>query len=144
MWREKDTIKTYSDGDVIVKEGDKGTEMYIINSGEVKVSKRMEDKQVELAQLGRGDFFGEMSLLENVSRSATVTAIGTTKVIILNMGNFMLKIKRDPSFTFTLMQKMSKRIRTLGEDLVDALKKTSQKDIQNKITKGEFSKYKPS
>jgi len=144
MWREKDTFKIYSDGDVISKEGDKGTEMYIINSGEVKVTKRMEDEQVELARLGRGDFFGEMSLLENAPRSATVTAIATTKILVLNMGSFMLKIRRDPSFAFTLLQKMSKRIRTLNEEFVDALEKTHQKDIQDKITKSEFSQYKPS
>lgn len=143
MWREKDTIKTFTDGEVIVKEGSTGMEMYIISSGEVKVNKLMRDKEVELAWLGRGDFFGEMSLLENAPRSATVTAVGTTKVIVLNLGNFMLKIRRDPSFAFSLMQKMSKRIRLLNEDLLNALKDKPQEDIRSKITKSEFRNMAP-
>jgi CRP-like cAMP-binding protein len=143
MWREKDTIKTYQDGEVIVKEGSSGTEMYIISTGAVRVTKLMNDKEVELARLDRGDFFGEMSLLENVPRSATVTAVGTTKVLVLNIGNFMLKIRRDPSFAFTLMQKMSKRIRSLNDNLLGALKSASGEDVQGEITKSEFRKYRP-
>lgn len=142
MWRDKDTIKTYSDDDVIVKEGDDGTVMYIIVSGEVRVCKLLGDEQVELARLGRGDYFGEMSLLDRSPRSATVTAIGETKVMVLNMGYFMLKIRRDPAFAFSLMVKMSERIRTLNDNLIISLNDDTPKDVRDKIAASEFIAHK--
>ena len=129
MWREKDTIKTFGDGEVIVQEGDTGKEMYIISSGSAKVTKRSETgKDVHLRDLERGSFFGEMSILEGEPRSATVTAVGETKVLVLAVGSFMLKIRRDPSFAFSVMQKMSKRIRLLSNELTDAIGKAPAED----------------
>ena len=118
MWREKDITREYKKGDVIIKEGDLGREMFIIKSGSVDVIKRDDKKDIVLATLEKGDFFGEMAILENVPRAAMVIAREVTHVIVLNIGSLLIKIRKDPAFAFNMMQKMSKRIRMLNEKLL--------------------------
>lgn len=113
MWRTKDTINQYDDGEIIVNEGEAGGSMFIIVSGAVKITKSKGDGDLELAKLVKGDYFGEMSLLQNAPRSATVTAVGTTRLMVLSMATFMLKIRRDPSFALSVMIGLSERLRNM-------------------------------
>lgn len=117
MWREKDIVKVFKKGDTIIKEDDYGREMFIIQSGSVDVFKGQGVSRIHLATLDRGDFFGEMSILENVRRSATVIAREETSLLVLNAGSFLVKIRKDPTFAFSLMQRMSNRVRVLNEKL---------------------------
>jgi CRP-like cAMP-binding protein len=118
MWRKKDIKRVYQRGDCIIREGDSGNEMFIIQSGSVDVYKDDGDKRVFLATLGRGEFFGEMAILENIRRSATVIAREEVHLIVLNAGNFMLKIRKDPTFAFSVMQRLSRRIRVLNDKVL--------------------------
>jgi len=117
MWKDKDSEKNVSSGEVIVREGDQGFEMYIIRKGAVEVIKNVNGKEIILDVLERGEFFGEMSLLEGLPRSATIRAKSDVTLLVLTSGNFMLKIKRDPSFAFEVLQKMSARIRRMNEEI---------------------------
>ncbi len=118
---QQELEKVYEDGEIIVSEGDHGRDMYIIQKGEVVIIKKVGDKELILATLGKGDFFGEMSLLESEPRSATVRSVGQTKILVLQSGGFLLKIRRDPTFGFEMLQKMSGRLRALNEKLIKAL-----------------------
>ncbi len=112
-----DYEETYRDGEVIVREGDETREMYVIQSGEVVATKKMEGREMALVRLGRGKFFGEMSLLESMPRSATIRAVGDTKLLVIKPGSLLLKIRRNPTFAFEMLQHMSKRIRNTTEQL---------------------------
>ena len=114
--------ETYSDGELIVREGDDSREMYVIQSGGVLVTRRIGGKRVELAQLERGNFFGEMSLLESVPRNATIRAVGETRVLVIKPGELLLKIRRNPTFALEMLQQMSLRIRRLNVRLEDLLR----------------------
>ena len=116
---EHEITKTFQDGSVICREGDLSREMFVIRSGIVEVSKSLADKEVVLARLYRGDFFGEMSLLESEPRSATVRAVGEVTLNVIHTGGFLLKIRRDPTFAFEMLQRLSGRIRASNERLVD-------------------------
>jgi len=109
--------REFEDGDLIVAEGDTGTEMFVIQSGRVAVTKKADEGEIHLATLERGDFFGEMSLLESLPRSATVRAVGKTRLLAIHSGQLLMKIRRDPTFAFELLQRMSSRIRALDEQL---------------------------
>lgn len=77
-------LRTYEEGDIIVTEGERGSSLFLIVSGEVKVFTRGEHGgHIPLAELGPGDFFGEVSLLTGKPRTATITAKGTVTAIEL-------------------------------------------------------------
>lgn len=116
-----DEIETFRDGEVIVREGELGQDMYVVQKGQVVVSKMIDDQEVTLAVLDRGSFFGEMSLLESLPRSATVRAKGEARLLVIRPGSLLLKIRRDPTFAFEMLQQMSRRIRTLNEKLMGAV-----------------------
>jgi len=122
--------KTYQDEEVIIREGDNGSEMYIIKKGAVRVTKRTDKGEISLATLSTGDFFGEMAIFDHTHRSATVCAVGETQVIIIHAGNFLYRIRQDPTFVFEVMHKMSKRIRRLNEQLALIFDKEKLDPIQ--------------
>lgn len=109
------------DGDVVFHEGDNSSEMYVVVEGQVTVSKQSSRGDIHLATLQRGDFVGEMSLLESLPRSATARAKGATKLLVIHPGGFLLKIRRDPTFAFEMLQSLSKRIRLTNENLMREL-----------------------
>lgn len=116
--REQETVRTYGDGEVIFREGDDGREMFVIQSGAVRISCRTESGPLTIGDLHRGEFFGEMALLEGQPRSATVTALGETTVLVLNPGALMLRFRRDPTFALEMVHVMSRKLRRVTDDLV--------------------------
>lgn len=111
-------VQSFSDGETIFTEGESSSEMYVVRSGKVEISKLVGGHSVRLAVLGRGSFFGEMSLLEGLPRSATARAVGAVSLLVLRPGSLLLQIRRDPTFAFELLQQLSGRIRELNEKLV--------------------------
>ena len=84
----KDSSANYSAGDLIFSQGDLGTEMFIIVEGEVEIIKHINDESHVLSHLEKGDFFGEMALLENVPRTADAIAKTDVKAILINGSRF--------------------------------------------------------
>lgn len=137
----EDTIREFEDSDIIFSEGDDSREMYIVIEGEVAITKRAKQGEINLASFKRGDFVGEMSLLESLPRSATARAKGKTRLLAIHPGGFLLKIRRDPTFAFEMMQALSRRIRTTNETLMKELNRaTANPESIRKILQGsEFT-----
>ena len=114
-------VARFTDGQIIVREGDMNREMYVIQRGRVEVVKWLRGRPVVLATLERGSFFGEMSLLESQPRSATVRAKGDTDLLVIEPGALLLKFRRDPTFAFEMLQHMSRRIRDLDDQVMSML-----------------------
>jgi CRP-like cAMP-binding protein len=110
--------KIYTDGEIIVKQGDSGDCMYEILEGKVEVIEESTEQQVQLAVLRKGDFFGEMAIFEKELRSATVRAIGEVRALTIDKKNLLRRISEDPSLAFRILEKMSHRIRDLNKMLV--------------------------
>ncbi len=98
-------------GSFIFREGDLGTEMFIIQEGEVHILKRIGAENRVLAKLEKGDFFGEMAVLENVPRSADAWAAQDTRLIPINGSRFDEMIRRNPEISVRIMRKYSRRLR---------------------------------
>ena len=109
--------KVNQDGEVIVRQGEMGDCMYVIQEGQVEVLLEREGKATRVAVLGEGDIFGEMALIEREARSATVRALGPVRVLTVDKGTFLHRIHEDPSLAYRIMQKMSHRIRELDDEL---------------------------
>jgi flavin-dependent dehydrogenase len=109
--------KIYEDGEVIVREGEPGHCMYVIQAGQVEVLRQNEGSEVRLATLDAGDFFGEMALFTREVRSATVRARGPVRVLTVDKKTFLSRISQDPSLALRVVQRMSRRIREMNEEL---------------------------
>ncbi|HET6445973.1 MAG TPA: cyclic nucleotide-binding domain-containing protein [candidate division Zixibacteria bacterium] len=112
--------KVFHDGDVIIRQGDIGDCMYVIQDGEVEVILESEGQEIPLQVHGPGSFFGEMAIFDKDVRSATVRAIGDATVLTVDKKSLMRRVHEDPSLAFKLVETMSGRIRELV-DKVGAL-----------------------
>ena len=105
--------KVYQGGEVIVRQGDIGDCMYVIQEGQVEVFTEQDGKEVHLAVHGPGAFFGEMAVFDRDVRSATVRALGEARILTIDKKNFMRRVHEDPSLAFRIVETMSLRIREL-------------------------------
>lgn len=109
--------KSYKDGEVIVRQGETGDCMYEILEGTVEVLREKDGKEVCLAVLSKGDFFGEMAIFEREVRSASVRAMGEVRAITIDKKILLRRISGDPSLAFRIIEKMANRIRELDVEL---------------------------
>ena len=93
----------------------------MIRRGSVRVFKASTRGEVELAVLSKGDFFGEMSVLEGLPRDASAQALGEAEVLVMTAGALLVRLRRDPTFAFELLRRLSGRVRSLNARLVHAL-----------------------
>lgn len=120
---EHETIRDFADGDCIFQEGDQGRDLYIIQKGAVEIRKKTALGEIPLAHFNRGDFFGELALVHSIARSASAIAVGPTRLIILQPGGFLLKIRRDPTFAFEMIQQLSHRVKISNDRIVEFIAK---------------------
>ncbi len=109
--------KVYKSGDAIIRQGDPGLCMYVIQEGEVEVIGSSNGKEVRLAVLGKGDIFGEISLLGNGQRSATVLAIGEVRVITVDKRVLLQRLQEDVTLAFRIFQTMAARITAMNSEM---------------------------
>ena len=109
----------YGDGDAIVRQGEVGDCMYVVQSGEVEVVQATTRGEQRLAILGTGDFFGEMSVFEREVRSATVRALGEARALKVDKKTLLRRIKEDPLLAVNLLQTLSQRVRDLNAQVAD-------------------------
>ena len=109
--------KVYQDGEVIVRQGEVGNAMYVIQSGKAEVVEDVDGKNVPLAVLGENDFFGEMALFEDQVRSATVRALGTVRVLTVDKKTLLRRIQQDPALAFRMLEHLCHRVRKLDSEL---------------------------
>jgi CRP-like cAMP-binding protein len=110
--------RMYGDGEAIVRQGDVGDCMYVVQDGRVEVVQETPTGDRHLTFLETGDFFGEMALFEKETRSATVRASGDTRVLKVDKKTLLRRIKEDPLLAVNLVQTMSHRIRSINAALV--------------------------
>jgi len=116
-----DAVRKYAPGDHVFREGDLGTEMYVVHEGRVEILKTVADERRQIAILEKGDFFGEMSLLEELPRNATARALEETTLIEINGALFDRMLRRNPEIAVRIMRKLSGRVRQTDEYLQVAL-----------------------
>ncbi len=115
----RDLGREYKDGELIVRQGEKGDCMFEILDGQVEVLGEGEIKEFRLAVLGKGDFFGEMAIFDQEVRSATVRALGRVRALTIDKRTLLRRITEDPTLAFRILEKMSHRIRQLNRKLAD-------------------------
>lgn len=109
--------RTYQDGEVIVRQGEPGDRMFVIQAGNAAVTIQSGSKQIRVAELKSGDIFGEMALFLQEVRSATVCAVGETRVLSIDRKGFLRRVNEDPSLAYRILQQLSGRLRKLNGEI---------------------------
>jgi len=109
--------KHFDDGEVIIRQGETGNCMYVIQTGTVDVIAVANGRELLLRSLGPNDFFGEMALFERETRTATIRSNGPSQILTIDKKSFLGGIHEDPSLAFRIVQTMSHRIRDLTDRL---------------------------
>jgi CRP-like cAMP-binding protein len=114
-------LVSYPAGAKIYREGDIGTEMFTIRSGAVEITQGSEGERRVLARLGKGDFFGEASVLDDVPREATAQALTDVELIRVNGAALEEMLRRDPEIAVRMMRKLSRQAREITSSLEEIL-----------------------
>ena len=109
---EKMISRHYESGKFIFLEDSEGEQCFFVIQGSVKVTRLSKDgREVILAMLNEGEFFGEMALLDGESRSANVIALEETEVLTLNREDFLVVLQDYPQIAIQLLKEMAHRLR---------------------------------
>jgi CRP-like cAMP-binding protein len=120
------TLSRYEAGEVIIQENDLGETAYVITQGQVEVSKELQGQKVHLAYLGAGEPFGEMSMIDEKPRSATVTAVTETLVSEIRRDDFFHSFQTDPKVTLQLLKVLFERLREADARILELQKAEPQ------------------
>jgi len=105
-------IVEFGAGDVIFEENSDGRELFVVLDGEVEIAKFDGATKITVAMLGKGEFFGEMAVIDGSSRSATaIAAQPATRVMRINHARFVYLVSQQPAFALMVMDALSKRLR---------------------------------
>ena len=113
-------------GTIIFKEGEEGDQMYIIQSGRVKVTRNIGGQELTLAILEKSDFFGEMAIINLVKRTATVTAIDRVDMLAFNRQGFLSMINKNAQIALNVIDKLCRRLQNANLQIHQLAKRNAQ------------------
>ncbi|RMH21834.1 MAG: FHA domain-containing protein [Acidobacteria bacterium] len=114
------TVVDIEAGSVVFDRGDEGDVMYLVQAGEVEVLRDLDDDPRPLAVFERGDFFGEMAILERQPRTHAVRARTDAKLVKIDAGDFAHMLTRNPEIAVRMIRKLSRRLTATEEKLFRA------------------------
>ena len=127
---DKMVSKKFENGNLIFLEESEGKNLFFVVEGSVKVTRLSKDgREVILAMLNAGDFFGEMSLLDGQSRSANVIALEETEVLSLKRDDFLVVLHDYPKIAIQLLKEMTSRLRKSDRQIVSLSLSDAEKRI---------------
>lgn len=103
-------IEKFIPGQIIISEGEKGEALYFLLSGKVKIITKSEGKSIDLGYLEENDFFGEVSILTNKPRTATVIGMTNGELLIINKKDLQEAFQKNPTFKNKIEEFYKKRV----------------------------------
>lgn len=127
---DKMVSRYFEAGQLILLEESSGEQCFFVTKGSVKITRlSKEGREVILAIINDGDFFGEMSLLDGESRSANVIALENTEVLTLNRNHFLHVLKEYPQIAIQLLKEMALRLRKSDRQIASLSLSAAEKRI---------------
>lgn len=130
-------------GTVLFYEGDPGQEMYIIQSGKIRISKRVRNVEKTLVILGKGEFFGEMAILNNRPRSATATVMEDSRILIFDRETFETMIRNNAEVAIRIIKKLAARLQEADNQIETLLLKDNLSRMVNLLRRWALDKGAP-
>jgi CRP/FNR family cyclic AMP-dependent transcriptional regulator len=117
---EHGTLRTYPKHAVLISEGDRSDSLYVIRSGRVKVYVGDADgKEVILSIQGPGEYFGELALIDDAPRSASVVTLDKSQLCVVSRGDFQRCLAQNPRIALEIIRALAARVRALTENVRD-------------------------
>ncbi len=110
-------------GRALFKEGETGDTMYIIQKGRVKITKRIGNIEKILMVLQKGDFFGEMAIVNQAPRTATATAVDNCELLCFNRQGFLSMISKNSNIAMNIIEKLCVRLQKADNAIRDLTKR---------------------
>ena len=123
-------INEFDVDDVIFEEGSTGRELFVVLEGKIDIVKASGAGKTLIVTLGKGEFFGEMAVIDGSARSATaIAASPDTRVMRINHARFVYLVSQQPAFALMIMDALSKRLRASNDIHYRARNSTSAADL---------------
>jgi uncharacterized membrane protein len=129
--------KFYAPGDVIFRQGDEGSSLFVIEDGAVDIAYGEGAGQVMLATLFNGQYFGELSLFDGAPRSATATAVKPTHVIRLDRDDLVDFVHKNPAAALRIIEEMGDRLRQTNELMSRQVSRNVLQEQEENLTFGQ-------
>ncbi|MEX2264141.1 MAG: cyclic nucleotide-binding domain-containing protein [Bryobacteraceae bacterium] len=111
-------MRQFTRNEIIVRQGEMGLGLYVISKGRVKIEREQKGgARMQVAELGPEQFFGEMSIVDNKPRSATVTAAEDSECLLLTRDSFVKLMNRYPEIPIRLTRVLAERLRVANEKM---------------------------
>ncbi len=131
-------VREVAGGTPLFKMGDSGDAMYLIDSGRVRISVHDSFGHiVTLADLGGGDFFGEMAILDGKARSADATVSEDARLAILSRTDFLAFVRRNPDVALKMLSAITNRLRDTDEMLRQRVSRNANVEEAARMTMGD-------
>ena len=104
-------------GTMLFHEGDKGEEMFIIQSGKIKISKRIRGVEKTLATLEKGEFFGEMAILNDKPRSASAETLEDSEMLVIDRKTFDTLLRSNVEIAIRFIKRLADRLRETNDQM---------------------------
>lgn len=105
-------IDEYDASEIVFEEGSTGRELFVVLDGKIDIVRNSGADRTLLVTLGKGEFFGEMAVIDGSVRSATaIAAVPGTRVMRINHARFVYLVSQQPAFALMIMDALSKRLR---------------------------------
>ena len=135
--------REFTKGTVLFKEGEPGREMYVVQSGKVNITKTVRDTDKILATLGPGEFFGEMSILNNKPRSAGASMAEDGKLLVIDPRTFEAMIRGNVEIAVRLIKKLSDRLQDADEQIENLLLRDPNSRVVHNLLQQALKRGKP-
>lgn len=130
--KAKTGVLEFKKGQTVIKEGEPGKEMFIVEDGEVEILRGEGSEERRLGVLSHGDFFGEMSVIDDLPRGATARALIDCKLLAIDHSTFDQMLRQFPEVAIRMLRRMSARVR----DAEAATETARQEAAAAKVKKG--------
>jgi CRP/FNR family transcriptional regulator, cyclic AMP receptor protein len=111
--------RTYADGEIVIRQGDPGDALFVVEEGTVEIVAERDGHERTLRTAGPGELLGEMALFEKEPRSATVRARGQARILTIDRRHFLRRISEDPTLAFRIIEVMAHRVRELSREVAE-------------------------
>lgn len=136
--------KEFPAGYVLFEEGDRGDETYIIQTGKIRIVKRVDGGEKTLAVIPAGEFFGEMATLLNEPRSATAIVEEDAKLLVIDTNTFEAMIKSNGEIAYRIIKKLAERIKQTNKQLeIMSFKDANRKIVYSLVNAADRGKPQP-